>query len=103
MKILEKDIQKTIIEYLLIKRVFHFRNNSGAMSGTYKGKGWFMRFGAPGSPDIICVIKGQFVGIEVKVNKGIQSRAQYEFQVALEKAGGRYLLVRSLKEVMEAL
>jgi RNA-directed DNA polymerase len=44
----------------------------------------FYRFGAFGSPDIICVIKGQYVGIEVKAPKGKQSEHQKAFQQALQ-------------------
>jgi hypothetical protein len=40
--------------------------NSGAFDN---GKGGFYRFGALGAPDIICVIAGQYVGIEVKAPK----------------------------------
>lgn len=61
----------------------------------------FYRFGALGSPEIICVIKGQFVGIEVKAPKGKQSEYQKEFQRNLEKAGGRYILALSLEDVIK--
>jgi len=52
----------------------------------------FFRAGAVGAPDIVCVINGQFVGIEVKAPKGKQSDHQKEFQRKLEAAGGRYIL-----------
>jgi hypothetical protein len=73
----ESEVQKQILDYLALKRVFHYRNNSGAFVDSQKH---FYRFGATGSPDIICVIKGQFVGIEVKAPKGKQSEHQKEFQ-----------------------
>jgi hypothetical protein len=59
----ESETQKQILDYLALKRIFHYRNNSGAFVDSQKH---FYRFGALGSPDIICVIKGQYVGIEVK-------------------------------------
>ena len=95
----EHSIQAQIMEHLALKRIFFYRNNSGAIK---KGS-HFIRFGWPGSPDIVCVIKGQYVGIEVKRVNGLQSRQQFVFQKSLEKAGGRYLLVRSLDDVMDAL
>jgi hypothetical protein len=52
----------------------------------------FMRFGSAGSPDIVCVIGGQYIGIEVKRKGGKQSEAQKEFQASLETAGGEYCL-----------
>jgi hypothetical protein len=70
------------------------------LGGEHKGKKWFVRFGAVGAPDIICVINGQYVGIEVKAPKGKQSEHQKAFQQALEAAGGRYVLAYSLEEVV---
>jgi VRR-NUC domain len=99
----ESDIQRQILDYLRLKRIFHFRNNSGAFAGEYKGKQRFFRFGAAGSPDIICVIAGQFVGIEVKAPKGRMSDHQKEFQEKLEAAGGKYILAYSLEDVLNCL
>ncbi len=82
-----------------MKKVFHFRNNTGAMKTEHGG---FYRFGTPGSPDIICCVNGQFVGIEVKGPKGRQSPQQKEFEQALTKAGGRYILARSVDDVVLA-
>jgi hypothetical protein len=53
-----------------------------------------------GSPDIVCVINGQYVGIECKGTKGKQSDNQKDFQRRLEAAGGRYILARSLDDVV---
>jgi hypothetical protein len=53
------------------------------MKGEYKGKPWFVRFGVLGSPDIICVVKVQFVGTEVKALKGKQSGNQKEYQLGV--------------------
>lgn len=95
----ESDIQKIIMDWLALHRIFHYRNNAGAMSGTHKGKSWFVKFGKVGMPDIVCVIEGRYVGIEVKGPKGEQSRTQTEFQVELTRAGGLYILARSLEDV----
>jgi hypothetical protein len=53
----------------------------------------------PGTPDIICCIDGDFVGLEVKGPKGDLSDSQKEFQRNIEKAGGRYHVVRSIDDV----
>jgi hypothetical protein len=73
------------------------------VGGEHKGKKWFVRFGAVGAPDIICVIKGQYVGIEVKAPTGKQSDHQKAFQQALEAAGGRYVLAYSLDDAIRQL
>lgn len=78
----------------------HYRNNSGGFRDTNRH---FYRFGAIGSPDIVCVINGQSVGIEVKGPGGKQSDHQKQFQERLEAAGGRYILARSLDEVIADL
>jgi hypothetical protein len=95
----EGDIQKQILGYLALKRIFHYRNNSGAFK---RDDGHFYRFGATGSPDIICVVKGQYAGIKVKQTKGRQSDHQKEFQ-NLEAAGGKYILAFDLDDVMKPL
>jgi hypothetical protein len=94
----ESDVQRAILDYLSLKRVFHYRNNSGAFK---RDDGHFYRFGALGSPDIVCVIDGNYVGIEVKAPKGKQSDHQKEFQRKLEAAGGRYILAYSLDDVSD--
>lgn len=95
----ESELQKQILYYLALKRIFHYRNNSG---GFKDAAGHFYRFGALGSPDIICVIDGQYVGVEVKAPKGTQSDHQKEFQRKLEEAGGTYILAYSLDDVTNA-
>ena len=96
---------RQILDYLALKGIFHYRQNSGAFvfpeHGNAKRK--FIRVGALGAPDIICVIKGQYVGIEVKAPKGKQSDHQKAFQQALEAAGGRYVLAYSLEDVMNGI
>ena len=82
------------------KRIFHYRNNSGAFK---RDDGHFYRFGAVGSPDIECIIAGQYVGIEVKESKGRQSDNQKEFQRQLEAAGGKYILAFSIDGVIVVL
>lgn len=84
-------------QYLCAKGVFHYRNNSGA---TKTPHGSFVRFGAVGSPDIVAVCSGRYVGIECKTGKGKQTDNQKSFQEALERAGGMYLLVRSLDDLI---
>jgi hypothetical protein len=95
----ESDVQRQILDYLALKGIFHYRNNSGAFK---RDDGHFYRFGALGSPDIICVINGQYVGIEVKAPKGKLRASQVELQKNLEAAGGRYILARSLDDVVHS-
>jgi hypothetical protein len=77
-----------------------WRNNTG--QATAQG-GRVIRFGLPGSPDILGVHRGQAVGIEVKTSTGRQSQQQLRFQVAFEAAGGTYIIVRSVPDALDAL
>ncbi|HEY2471042.1 MAG TPA: VRR-NUC domain-containing protein [Terracidiphilus sp.] len=96
----ESEVQRAILDYLELKGIFHYRNNSGAFK---REDGHLYRFGALGSPDIVCVIKGQYVGIEVKGTDGKQSDHQKKFQRQLEAMGGKYILAYSINAVIDAL
>lgn len=77
-----------------------WRNNTGA----YKDRtGRLIRYGLVGSPDILGCLRGRFVGIEVKTAIGKQADEQKRFQTAFERAGGLYILARSVADVMHAL
>lgn len=92
----ETAVVKSCLQYLQMKGIFSFRMNTGAFKTEL---GHFVRFGAKGAPDIIAVIRGRFVGIECKFNKGRQSPDQKLFQDELEKAKGLYWLVYSVEEL----
>jgi len=102
-KVKEADLQRLILDYLSVKKIFHYRNNSGAMVSEYQGKKRFMRFGAVGSPDIVCIKSGKYIGIEVKGTGAKQSENQLNFQSNMEYAGGQYVLAYSLEDVMKYL
>lgn len=92
----EQQVLNAIIEWLTWNNVCHWRNNSGAFRDS---RGHFYRYGAIGSPDIICIEGGLFVGIEVKRKGGKQSPKQKEFQEMIEKADGIYVLADCIEEV----
>lgn len=65
--------------------------------------GRMISFGVPGCPDIIGCFRGRFIGIEVKTPAGRQSDQQKHFQAAVERAGGIYILARSVADAVSAL
>lgn len=95
----EHEIQSQILDWLKHKRYFHWRNNVGASVGQYKGKSRFIRFGVKGSPDIYVLRHGKLIGIEVKTKNNYQSQEQIVFQTEFEKAGGKYLVAWTLRDV----
>ena len=96
----ELEIQGKIFNNLVELGIFCFRNNSGAFAGEYKGKKRFVQFGLPGSSDLIAIVKGIFVGVEVKRPGGKQSDYQKAFQRNVEEAGGAYILAYSWNDVV---
>lgn len=93
----EAPIQKAIIDYLTFKRHFFWRNNSGAFKAPH---GSFIRFGALGSPDIFLLKEGKLWGIEVKSPTGQLSPYQETFGASLGVNGGKYLVARSVDDVI---
>ena len=55
--------------------------------------------GMKGVPDIIAIIDGQFVGLEIKYGKDRMSPDQILFKRRCENAGGKYLVVSDIKTV----
>lgn len=99
----EHEIQKQILYYLTLKKIFHWRNNTGVRIGEYKGKKTFVRYGAIGSPDIFAMRYDKCYGIEVKSAKGKQSDTQKEFEKDFINAGGIYILAKCLDVVVKQL
>jgi len=105
----ERHIEALIGDYLKISKIFFFKC---PMSGYFDTKPtWglprFRPHASPyvrnGTPDLIAVINGQFIGFEVKSKGGKQSDAQKSFQIDVKAAGGMYFLVKSLEDVQKAL
>jgi len=98
--VVESDIQKAILDYLLMNQVYCWRNNTGA----YKVDNRFIRFGKKGSSDILGILRdGRFLAIEVKQPDKEPTEDQKEFLQAIAENNGIALVAHSLDEVMEDL
>lgn len=94
----EGKIQLEILKYLRSHGVFCFRNQPSTYNhklGIYQSNPYVMK----GTPDIIAIINGKFVGIEVKTKTGKMSADQVLFKKRLEANGGVYVLARSVDNV----
>ena len=76
------------------------RVNVIAMATTTRG---MVKSCQKGTADLLGVISGYAVAIEVKAGKDRQRESQKNFQECWERAGGVYLICRSVQETMEAL
>ena len=54
----------------------------------------------PGVEDIICVVRGKYIGIEVKAGKDRQNENQKKRQFEVERAGGVYFIARSTDDFL---
>lgn len=73
-----------------------WRANCGGLSIT----GRPMRGNPSGTADILGVVNGLPVALEVKRRTGKQRESQAHWQAAWEAAGGRYAIVRSVSEAV---
>lgn len=100
-KILEKDIQLAICDYLSLKKYFFWRQNNGGIFERNTGNFRPMpKYSIKGVPDIIVLKDGQFIGLEVKRPKGIQSDSQKEFEKLCKNNGCQYHIVTSIDNVV---
>ena len=98
----ETPIQASILDFLKMKGVFCYRNQKGiipirrgrAIVGQRKGDKF-----TNGMPDIVAIVDGVYVGIEVKTEDGVQSPDQKRWQKMIEEANGLYFLVHSWEEL----
>lgn len=89
-KKLELDFQKDVIKYLTRNKIYHIRYTASTTFGV---------------PDIICVLNGYFVGIELKREdgKGRASGLQDLTIKTIRESGGIAGLVSSIEELEELL
>lgn len=102
--LLEKDIQKQILDWLRLHGATAIRVNSGAMAGDYKGKKRFVRMNdTVGCSDILCCWRGRFVAIEVKRPGNKPTLDQESFLQTVERSGGLAIVAYSVDDVEKEL
>jgi hypothetical protein len=96
----ESDLLAAIREALVRCGCTCWRNNTGV--ATYAESK--VRYGlGVGSADLVGIYKGRFIAVEVKAEKGRQSPEQKAWQACVERAGGLYVLARSVEEALFAV
>ncbi len=103
-KKLEKEIQNEILGWLDKKGYFFWRNNSTGLfdpfAGTFRRKG---KYQVLGISDILGLINGRFVAIEIKSENGKVSFYQQEFIDNINDNGGCAFIARSIEDVEKNL
>lgn len=97
----EDVVLKGCLEYLKLKNIFCFRNNTGAVKVGRR----FVRFGCTGSSDILGILPdGRFLAVECKREKGgVLSEAQKDFLEKININNGVAFCVHSVIELDEKL
>jgi hypothetical protein len=95
----ENIVLSQCLKYLEVLQIYHWRNNTGALKIGRR----FIRFGFPGSSDILGILPdGRFLAIECKREKGGRlSEAQKDFISRINANGGVAMCVHSLDELQE--
>ena len=97
------DLTRTIIwDMYWVREGVAYRINNGAV---YDKKRGIYRKGIQrkGIPDIIGIINGQFIGIEVKIGKDKQSAEQKEIQKEIIESGGIYFIAKSYDDYLNKI
>ena len=98
----ESELQAKICEYLATKKLCFSRINNTPVFDPVRKKFRSMgKYVMKGFPDIIVIKSCNFIGIECKSDKGVQSADQKEAQRRIEKEGGEYYLVRTWKNFVD--
>ncbi len=97
----EAFIQADILKWLRSTGLMHWRSNSGSLFL----HGRHINLGPLGCADISLVLPrhGTFVGLEVKSAKGTIRKEQIAYAKGLTDMGGKYFIVRSVEEAMNAV
>lgn len=105
MKITEKDIQDSIIDYLQYQSACYFwRQNAGMAIREHKGKRHVFRSASvDGISDIIGIYQGRPLAIEVKHFPNKPTQNQVNFLEEFARKGGIAMVAYSLDDVMTVL
>lgn len=98
----ETELVRACLDLLKHRGVHAWRNNSGA--ATLFGRGGdkqLVRFGLPGSSDILGILPpvGRFLAVECKRPGGKLTATQRAFLDGVQEAGGVGLLIDDVKEL----
>lgn len=102
---LEKDIQNEICEFLQAGNFLFWRsNNVPVFAKNNAGKYMYRslpKYTPRGLPDIIVVVEGKFIAIEVKREGAKLRPEQAEFGARVIREGGSYIVAHSIDDLKQ--
>lgn len=99
----EKQIENQILSYLATRKecfAFKFKDQAKFIGGRYRKSNWEIN----GVADLCCLMdNGLTLWLEVKTDKGKQSKNQKNFEKIIKKHKGYYHVVRSVEETRKII
>lgn len=96
----ESAVLKSCLQWLAAKKIYAWRNNSGAHKTEH---GAYVRYGLKGSSDIIAITpQGRFVGIECKAPGKNLRPEQVAFRNEIVRNRGVFILAHSIDDLEAA-
>lgn len=97
----EGSVLDACLDYLRFRNIYAWRNNTGALRSS---TGRLIRFGHPGSPDILGYLPGgRMLCVECKAGRGRLSELQRNFLGNAAAAGCLVVVAYSVDDLAEAL
>lgn len=98
----EHIIQKSIVRWFkkeLPEYIIFSTNNEATYNNSYYLEGGVLQ----GVSDLVVVLPNKVLFIELKADKGIQSKSQKEFEAKITSLGYNYYVIRSLAEFQKLI
>jgi hypothetical protein len=103
-RVKEADVLRAVDQWFALRRIPHWRVNSGGLKNNY---GRLVRFGAKGMADFYAIgpaPEGKSIWIECKrPDGGVVSAAQQEFLDCINRHGGVGIVVNSIESLEQQL
>lgn len=102
----EQDLVNACLAFLQLRGIPAWRQNQGAVAGTYSGRRRFVRFcSAKGVSDVLGILPpaGRMLAVEVKQPGRKPTPDQAAFLEQVRRAGGLGVVVHDLAELQAAL
>lgn len=98
----EGRIQYEVVQWLQSEGIFFFSVPNEGAGGNVRMMTKLVSMGLrAGASDLVIVLQGRVIFLELKDDEGVQSKLQKVFQDRVEGLGHTYWLCRSLDEVKE--
>ena len=94
------ELTKDVIDWIILNGGMAWRSNNGGHWNESRQR-FISGNTTAGAPDVNSVIKGIYHGFEIKSKNDKVSPAQLIFKDKVEKAGGKYIIVTDIQQIID--